>query len=109
MILSCVAIWLIYAPLMLNFCLGNYFAEFEEAMNQGVGFLKTAQMNDEVFAALDKPKEIEIICPGDPVVTIKDLVSESKDYDGECIVVRMTGPNFNFRFSLNCNDGDSYD
>lgn len=52
------------------------------------------------------PLQIEIHCPGaDPIVTIKDLVSDTaNNYDGECVVIKLSGSNFAFRFSLNCDE-----
>jgi len=57
----------------------------------------------------DKPKEIEIFCPGEPIVTIKDLVNDAANaFDGqECMVLKLTGHNFNFRLALNCDEVDS--
>ncbi len=60
----------------------------------------------------DHPKEIEITCPGNisPQVSIRDLVSSASSssasaYDGgECMVLKLTGANFNFRLAVNCDE-----
>ena len=61
----------------------------------------------------DKPKEIHISCPGDvsPVVSIKDLIQDNTSAfdESECMVLKLTGKNFNFRLSVNCQDADSMD
>lgn len=66
--------------------------------------LQQKQSNKDFIAALDKPKEIEIVCKGEAEISIKDLVSDTaSSYDGECAVIKMKGNNFDFQFSLNCN------
>lgn len=72
------------------------------------GIHATNKLNEDFLAGIDRPKEIEIICPGEePIVTIRDLVSDTaNEYEGECVVVKMSGSNFNFRFSINCDEVD---
>jgi hypothetical protein len=63
------------------------------------------KLNKDFMAGSDTPKEIEIRCAGEPMVTIKDLVTDvGNDYEGECMVINMKGDNFEFRFALNCTD-----
>ena len=58
----------------------------------------------------DKPKEIEIHCPGEqpPIVSIKDLIndvaSSAFESGGDCMVFKLTGQNFNLRLALNCDE-----
>ena len=62
----------------------------------------------------DRPKEIEITCPGNvsPSVIIRDLVPETASgglgFDGgECMVLKMKGHNFDFALSINCDEFDN--
>ena len=68
------------------------------------------KLQEDFLAGSDTPKEIEITCPGeDPVVTIKDLISESgENFDGECVVIKMSGKKFTFRMTLNCGENTRY-
>ena len=64
-------------------------------------------IESDLLGGTDNPKEIEIACPSDPVVTIKDLIDDTgaMAYDNsECMVLKLTGPNFNMRLSMNCED-----
>jgi hypothetical protein len=86
----------------------NYFAEFEEALSTQQRNIAANKLNNDFFASIDTPKEIEIFCPGaNPIVSIKDLVTESfSGREGECIVIKISGENFSFNFTMNCLDDD---
>jgi hypothetical protein len=88
---------------------GDYFEEFEESMRTAQG-ARTALNNildSDLLGGFDTPKEISISCPAEPVVKIKDIVLESDEQDiQKCSVIEMSGPNFKFRFEVNCNDED---
>ena len=57
----------------------------------------------DLLGGTDKPKEIEISCAQDPIVTIKDLIDEQMDV-GECMKLTIIGPTFNARLSIQCED-----
>ena len=82
------------------------FSDYDSILQQQTNKIELQHKNSntDFIAALDKPKEIEIICKGEAVISIKDLVADTAaNYDGECAVIKMKGNNFDFQFSLNCN------
>ena len=58
------------------------------------------------MSTVDSPKEIEILCSGNPLISIKDLVTDTANaFDGgECLVIKLKGDNFAFRLSMNCDE-----
>lgn len=90
----------------------NTFAEFEQLMLSSKGDIAAQRLKEDFKE--DKLKEIEIICPGDvsPIVKIRDLVNsfgEGLDGKEECMVIKMTGSNFNFKLTLNCDEASKAD
>lgn len=83
------------------------FEEFERRLLSGEG---TASLMEDFLIGEDKPKEIEITCPGQevPIVNIKDIEYDDSE-DGEkrkCMVLRLKGTNFDMKLELNCEDPD---
>jgi hypothetical protein len=97
---------------LINTCIikADTFAEFEQLMLSSKGDYAGERLKEDFKE--DKLKEIEIICPGDvsPIVKIRDLVDSfdnGLDSKEECMVIKMTGSNFNFKLTLNCNEAAS--
>jgi len=84
----------------------DYFEEFENQMLNEKSRQAVTQLNDNFLTSVDSPKEIEIICQGSPMVTIKDLITDHANAfeGGECMVLKLKGDNFSFRLSLNCEE-----
>ena len=94
------------AVLCMHVVRGDYFQEYEKMMLSELSRQATSQLQDE-FRVHDTPKEIDIFCPGSPVVTIKDLMANAESAfieGGECMVVNLRGENFSFKLSLNCEE-----
>jgi hypothetical protein len=95
---------------LLTACVrGSIFEQFEKEMMEADAQQAVLGLSEALLEKVeDRPKEIEIVCPGDvpPKVTIRDLISEAaSSFDGgECMVLKLTGMNFNFRLSLNCEE-----
>jgi hypothetical protein len=87
-------------------CRCDYFKEFEDQMMNEKSRQAVTQLNDDFLTSVDSPKEIEIICQGSPMVTIKDLITDHANaFEGsECMVLKLKGDNFSFRLSLNCEE-----
>ncbi len=88
---------------------GSIFEQFEKEMMEADAQQAVLGLSEALLEKVeDRPKEIEIVCPGDvpPKVSIRDLVSETaSSFDGgECMVLKLSGKNFNFRLSLNCEE-----
>ena len=92
------------------------FEIFEKEMLEARAHQAVLGLSDVLLEKVeDRPKEIEITCPGDisPKVTIRDLMTEAASAahastftgsGGECMVLKLTGHNFNFILSLNCEE-----
>ncbi len=87
----------------------NLFENYEKTIFENDGPQATANLLDSIIYGQDKPKEIEIFCPGPapPVVTIRDIVQETLDgSENKCMTLRLTGANFNMKLTVNCDDND---
>ena len=84
----------------------DYFTDFENQMLNEKSRQATVKLGNDFITTVDSPKEIEILCPGSPIVSIRDLVTDAANaFDGgECLVVKLKGDNFSFRLSLNCDE-----
>lgn len=84
----------------------DYFADFEQQMLGQQSIEATKKLSSDFMGTTDSPKEIEILCAGNPLVTIKDLVTDTANaFDGgECLVIKLKGDNFAFRLSMNCDE-----
>ena len=84
----------------------DYFADFEHQMLGQQSIEATKKLGSDFMGHADSPKEIEITCSGSPLVSIRDLVTDTANaFDGgECLVVKLKGDNFAFRLSLNCDE-----
>jgi len=87
----------------------DFFAEYEEKMHS----LEMAQdalnnvIDRDLIGGFDSPKEISITCPSDPYVKITDIDPDSSERGArECSIIKMSGPNFKFRFEVNCEEDD---
>ena len=97
----CIFLFLLGVP----FICGNFFEKFENMMKEE-STRAIDMLESDLLHSLDQPKELTITCPYDPVVDIKDIISDN-DYDSrQCSVIQMKGPNFNFRLEVNCDDDD---
>jgi hypothetical protein len=81
------------------------FENFEELLLHGNG--RMSNIDDDFIFEVSRPKEIEIQCPGPvaPIVTIRDLDSELAG-SGSCMILRLTGANFNMKLELNCDEDE---
>ena len=92
--------------MQINCCqTDNFFHEFEKLMDQeserAIELLQSGLLQGyDINNNNDSPKEITITCPSDPIVDIRDILPEESE--SQCNVIKMTGPNFNFRLELNC-------
>ena len=65
---------------------GNYFKQYEELIMKEDGRRAQSVLESDLLGGFDTPKEIEINCPQDPIVSIKDLIAGSDSYDSdECM------------------------
>ena len=91
---------------LISVCISgaDYFKDFESELIR----TKAAISGDDFSYGKDNRKEIEIMCPGSerPVVSIRDLISDGLEAlsgdEGECLSLKMTGSNFSFKLSINC-------
>ena len=101
--------FLLIGLLLLHESHGNFFKKCEDYIKVEEARRARELLESDLLGGSDNPKEIEIHCPQDPIVTIKDLIDEtgSSAYESsECIVLKMTGPNFNMRLSMNCDENN---
>ena len=95
---------------MANVSNKDLFELFQNEMLNAKAEQAVMELSDILLEQVeDRPKEIEITCPGNisPHVAIRELQksSSSSAFDGsECMVLKMTGANFNFRLALNCEE-----
>ena len=91
----------------------DLFELFQNEMLNARAEQAVLELSDIILEQVeDRPKEIEITCPGNvsPHVAIRELQksassSSSSAFDGsECMVLKLTGANFNFRLALNCEE-----
>lgn len=84
----------------------DYFTDFENQMLNEKSRQATTKLGNDFMTSVDSPKEIEILCPGSPIISIRDLVTDTATAfeGGECLVVKLKGDNFSFRLSLNCEE-----
>jgi hypothetical protein len=97
----------VYGTFCLKNICANYFQQFEEQILSEKSRQASLNLGDDFLAkGVDNPKEIDIFCPGNPIVSIKDLVTDAASAfeGGECMVINMKGENFSFRLSLNCEE-----
>jgi hypothetical protein len=87
----------------------DYFEEFEQMLQDAENSRDLNEIiKSDLLGGYDMPKEISISCPSDPIVSIKDLATSEDDQDvSQCSVIAMNGPNFKFRFEVNC-DNDKW-
>ena len=95
--------------LIIVLAAAGVFEEFEELLLSGAG--KMSSFRDDFLFGEDQPKEIEINCPGPqaPIVTIRDIIEEQVEGEEgpqKCMILRLTGANFNMKLEMNCNDED---
>jgi hypothetical protein len=98
---------LMYSAFCFKSGYANYFQQFEEQILSEKSRQASQNLGADFLAkGVDNPKEIDIFCPGNPVVSIKDLVTDTASTfeGGECMVINMKGENFSFRLSLNCEE-----
>jgi hypothetical protein len=79
----------------------DYFSSLEEIMKSEKAKYGSDALHSE-FAS-DKPKEIEIVCSETPQVLIRDMM-DAADNTEECMVLKVSGPKFSFRFAVNCDE-----
>lgn len=86
-----------------NICVhgADYFSSLEEILKSEQAKQGSDALHSE-FAS-DKPKEIEIVCAETPQVLIRDMM-DAADNSEECMVLKVSGPKFNFRFAVNCDE-----
>lgn len=83
---------------------GDYFTDFESEL---VRTKNSISGNDFAYGK-DNRKEIEITCPGSesPILSVRDLISDGLEAvsgdEGECMVLKLSGANFSFKLSINC-------
>jgi hypothetical protein len=85
----------------------DYFADYESKManEEAARALLDKVLDSDLLGGFDSPKEISIHCPSEPQVKIKDIVLETNEQGVQaCSIISMTGPNFKFRFEVNCQD-----
>jgi hypothetical protein len=92
----------------------DVFQVFEQEMLSARSKQAVLELSDVLLEKVeDKPKEIEIVCPGEvsPIVSIRDLVKDSANAfeGGECMRLKMKGHNFNFQLSVNCEEKERVD
>jgi len=96
-----------HRPVALFLCIlfvvahADYFSTLEEILKSE----KAKQGSDLLHSefASDRPKEVEIVCTETPQVLIRDMIDAS-DNSEECMVLKVSGPKFNFRFAVNCDE-----
>ncbi len=84
----------------------DFFKSLEEELQSMKDRLSARAVAETFQYTKDTPKSISIHCPckESPVVSVRemDLISNSQ----ECMQVKVSGANFEFAFSVNC-DGES--
>ena len=100
-----------FIPLLLFLELVSYstssFVEFDQKLNEIASTFALNSNNQDFLKGLDSPKEIEIVCLGESKVNIRDIISDAANgYQGDCTIIKMKGENFNFEFTLNCNEDE---
>lgn len=90
--------------LLLSVNSNDYFTEFERQMVSEKSRQATLNLGSDFTTSANSPKEIEILCQGSPIVTVKDIASfkGSGPDDEECLVIKVMGDNFSFQLSLTC-------
>ena len=97
----------IVSLITLSLCGSSSFVEFEQKLNEIASTFALNANNQDFLAGIDSPKEVEIVCLGESKVTIRDIVVDAANsYQDDCTVIKMKGNNFNFEFTLNCNEDD---
>ena len=110
LIMSLVRLLILLTIIQINYCeSNNFFQEFEKLMGEeserALELLQSELLQGyDINNNNDSPKEITITCPSDPVVDIQDIPPEESE--SQCSVIKMTGPNFNFRLELNCGNAE---
>ena len=100
---------------LIKFGHADIFQVLEDEMMSARAKQAVMELSDILTEKVeDRPKEIEITCPGNvsPSVIIRDLVPETASgglgFDGgECMVLKMKGHNFDFALSINCDEFDN--
>ena len=88
----------------------DYFGELEKALSGARTTLIANKLHEDFVGGADNPKEIEIHCPGEPIVSIRDLVADTAaGYEGDCVVVKMHGINFSFKMVINCEKENKFE
>lgn len=85
----------------------EYFNEIESMYMKHQQSQVNNVLKEDLANGFDSPKEIEILCPDSPVVSIRDIDYSANEENSICLTLKVTGPSFSFVLNMKCDDEEN--